>query len=490
MKGKILGILTVLLVLCTSLAIATSDPWWNVRTSQFLNFDNIMNLLSRISLYGILGIGVAFVIITSGIDLAIGSMVCLCGVLLSILLKVDYQPENPVNVTQVIASEQTIYLEGKGPLFPPGSTLRYTGGVGSGLVLTVDAVTENGAIRVREALTRNEKSGRIVKATPIQNFNADSLDVRLPPDFTASVNDQLQIFRPDGAVTVQKITSITRTATETTARLAKDPGEKYHADSFAVLLQRSQRCSIPVAVITVLLIATALGLTHGLLITRLRLQPFVVTLCGLLIYRGVSRWLTNDNPAGFGELQQVMGPVASGRIGLLYRGETLVFGIPIPFFLLLGLAFLATIFLTRTIWGRYLLALGRNEEAARFSGINTSRIIILAYVICTLMAAIGGMLFALEFSSISPSSFGNSFELYAIAAAVLGGCSLRGGEGSIPGVVIGTAVMQVLNNLITLLRIPQSLEYTIIGAVILTGVLGDELVRRAAAKRRLKQSAS
>jgi ribose transport system permease protein len=253
-----------------------------------------------------------------------------------------------------------------------------------------------------------------------------------------------------------------------------------------VLLRRSQRTSIPVAILLVLLTAGGLGLVHGLLITRLHLQPFVVTLCGLLIYRGVSRWLTNDNPAGFGELQQVLGPVASGRVGLAYRGEDLVFGIPIPFFLLLLIAVLAALFLNRTIWGRYLLALGRNEEAARFSGINTARITVLAYVLCSLLAAVGGMLFALEFSSISPSSFGNSFELYAIAAAVLGGCSLRGGEGSIAGVVIGTAVMQVLNNLIVLLKIPQSLEATIIGAVILLGVLGDELVRRAAARRRLR----
>lgn len=488
MKGKILGILTVLLLLCTSLTLATSDPWWNVRSSQFLAFDNIMNLLSRIALYGILGIGVAFVIITSGIDLAIGSMVCLCGVLLSILLKVDYQPDNSVNVTQIVATEQALYPEGQSSAFPPGSTLRYTGGVGSGLVLTVDAQLPNGSLRVRETLSRNEKSGRIVPAAPIQSFTADSLKATLPPDFSASVNDQLQIFKPDGAVTVQKIVAIERSATATTLQLAKDPGAKYHDNSFAVALHRSQRCSIPVAILVVLVVAIGLGLTHGLLITRLRLQPFVVTLCGLLIYRGVSRWLTNDNPAGFGELQQVLGPVASGRVGLLYRGDSLVFGIPIPFFLLIGLATLATIFLTRTIWGRYLLALGRNEEAARFSGINTSRIILLAYIICAVMAAIGGMLFALEFNSISPSSFGNSFELYAIAAAVLGGCSLRGGEGSIPGVVIGTAVMQVLNNLITLLRIPQSLEYTIIGAVILIGVLGDEMVRRAAARRRLKQS--
>jgi ribose transport system permease protein len=314
----------------------------------------------------------------------------------------------------------------------------------------------------------------------------DGLSLQLPALNSAATGDQLQLFLPDGAVTTQKITSVSTTDSGTTLGLVRDPGSKYRSGASAVLLKRSQRTSIPAAILLVLLIAGGLGLVHGLLITRLHLQPFVVTLCGLLIYRGVSRWLTNDNPAGFGELQQVLGPVASGRFGLLYRGEDLVFGIPIPFFLLLLIAMLAALFLNRTIWGRYLLALGRNEEAARFSGINTARITVLAYVLCSLLAAVGGMLFALEFSSISPSSFGNSFELYAIAAAVLGGCSLRGGEGSIAGVVIGTAVMQVLNNLIVLLKIPQSLEATIIGAVILLGVLGDEIVRRAAARRRLK----
>ncbi len=137
-----------------------------------------------------------------------------------------------------------------------------------------------------------------------------------------------------------------------------------------------------------------------------------------------------------------------------------------------------------TIWGRYLLALGRNEEAARFSGINTQRYTTLAYVLCTVAAAIGGMLFALNFNSVSPSSFGNFFELYAIAAAVLGGCSLRGGEGTIIGVVLGTAVMQMLNNMILLMKISDKLEFAIIGMVILLGVIGDELFRRLAARKR------
>ena len=101
-------------------------------------------------------------------------------------------------------------------------------------------------------------------------------------------------------------------------------------------------------------------------------------------------------------------------------------------------------------------------------------------MLCAVLAAIGGILFALDSNSIAPSSFGNFFELYAIAAAVLGGCSLRGGEGSIIGVVVGTALMQTLYNSIVLLKIPDELEYTIIGAVILIGVVSDEVIRRFA----------
>ena len=148
------------------------------------------------------------------------------------------------------------------------------------------------------------------------------------------------------------------------------------------------------------------------------------------------------------------------------------------------LAALAAVFLNRTIWGRYLLALGRNEEAAHYSGINTDRMVILAYIICAFTAGIGGVLFALDVNSVQPSSQGNFYELYAIAAAVLGGCSLRGGEGSILGVLCGTAVLRLLYNAINILGIPTQLEFAIIGTVILGGVIVDELIRRLAARRR------
>ena len=494
MKGKILGIFTVLLVLCAYLALATADPWWDLSSSKFLNPGNIQNLLNRLSLFGILGIGVAFVIITSGIDLSVGSIVCLAGVLLSLFLKVDYQPAMQIDVSRIVAAEQLIVTKGSLTELQPGSTVRYTGGIGSGLVLTVDSVaagSDGMEVRVKEPLQRDEADGKLVLAMPIAKLqNGQQPVVTLTGLTSLDVADKLLMVKADGSMTTQSVAAVQTDGQTQVATLAKPPADKYEKDAFAIILRRHQRTSIPVAITLVLLIAAGLGLVHGLLVTRIKLQPFVVTLCGLLIYRGISRWLTSDNPAGFGELQEVLGPVASGRVGILYRGQEMLFGIPIPFFLLTAIGIVAAVFLGRTIWGRYLLALGRNEEAARFSGINTGRVTLMAYVICTVLAALGGMLFALDSTSVSPSSFGNSYELYAIAAAVLGGCSLRGGEGSVLGVIIGTAVMQVLYNLITLVGIPQTLEYTIIGAVILVGVLGDEVVRRAAARRRLRQNAS
>lgn len=236
---------------------------------------------------------------------------------------------------------------------------------------------------------------------------------------------------------------------------------------------------VPAALLAVLVLSLGIGVLHGILITKVRLQPFVVTLCGLLFYRGFARWLSGDQTQGFGNGYDGLRQLAIGRIPV-----TDSFGLPMPFFVLVVLALLAGLFLNYTVWGRYLLALGRNEEAARFSGINTQRMIIIAYVIGSVTAGIGGILFALDVNSVQPAVHGNFYELYAIAAAVLGGCSLRGGEGTILGVIIGAAVMRVLYNAINILGIPTQLEFAIIGAVILLGVMADEIVKRIAATRR------
>jgi ribose transport system permease protein len=235
----------------------------------------------------------------------------------------------------------------------------------------------------------------------------------------------------------------------------------------------------PLALALVFAMVIGIGLAHGLLITKVRLQPFVVTLCGLLLYRGIARWITGDAEQGFGSQHENLRYLATGKVPFAAG-----FQVPVPFFIMVGLAVVAAIFLNRTIYGRYLLALGRNEQAALYSGIKTDNMVILAYVICSFCAGLGGLLIALDLNSVQPAGHGDFYELYAIAAAVLGGCSLRGGEGSIMGAVIGTALMRVLYNAINLLGAPTQLEFAIIGVVILLGVIADEVLKRITARRR------
>ncbi len=239
---------------------------------------------------------------------------------------------------------------------------------------------------------------------------------------------------------------------------------------------------VALALLAALGAALLIGLAHGLLVTKVNLQPFVVTLCGLLVYRGLARWITGDQTQGFGMGYEGLRQLAIGKIPI-----TASFGLPIPFVILLVLAVLSALLLNYTVWGRYMKALGHNEEAARFSGISTDRMVILAYTIGALTAGLGGLLFALDVNSVQPAAQGSFYELYAIAAAVLGGCSLRGGEGSIAGVVIGAAVLRLLYNAINILGISTQLEFAIIGAVILCGVTADELVKRIAAARAVRK---
>jgi len=243
-----------------------------------------------------------------------------------------------------------------------------------------------------------------------------------------------------------------------------------------------QHWPVPLALLAVVTLSLGIGLFHGLLITKLRIQPFIVTLCGLLLYRGIARGFTADQTVGFGNEFKSLRLLATGKVPFLPG-----FDLPAPLLFLAVVAILAAVFLNRTIFGRYLLALGRNPQAATYSGISTQKMTILAYVVSSGLAGLGGILFVLDVNSAQPVDFGSFYELYAIAAAVLGGCSLRGGEGSIVGVLVGAALMQVLRNMITLVTTRNNVEFAIIGAVILLGVVADELTRRIAAKRRTAQ---
>jgi len=231
----------------------------------------------------------------------------------------------------------------------------------------------------------------------------------------------------------------------------------------------------PLAALVVIAVSMVLGLAHGWLVARMNMQPFIVTLCGLLLYRGIARFIANDGTKGFSG--------AEGIEPLRHFASGKVLGVPAPFAILVVLSVVMWFVLHRSIYGRYLLAVGRNEQAARFSGINTRFIIASAYVVAGLFTGISGIMIAFYTNSVSPSNHGNFYELYGIAAAVLGGCSLRGGEGSIIGIVIGTALLLVLQNLVNLLGIPSSLNFAVMGAVVIFGVLADQLFQGRGRKR-------
>jgi ribose transport system permease protein len=224
------------------------------------------------------------------------------------------------------------------------------------------------------------------------------------------------------------------------------------------------------AVAFVVGLAAMLGSAHGFLVSRVRLQPFIVTLCGLLIYRGLARFIARDETKGFGD------PEEFATLKSLASGSAL--GVPTPFLFLAGLSLVLWVLLHRTVYGRHLFAIGNNEEAARYSGIQTKRVLASVYILSALLTGFAAVFVAFYTNSVSPSSHGNFYELYGIAAAVLGGCSLRGGEGSVFGVLIGVALLQVLQNLVNLLGIPSSLNFAVMGAVILIGVLADQVLNR------------
>ncbi len=212
--------------------------------------------------------------------------------------------------------------------------------------------------------------------------------------------------------------------------------------------------------------AGLLGVSNGLLITKLRMPPFIVTLSTMLAVSGAAYMLT-----GGGSAYQI--PPAFTWLG---RGT--LGGIPNSVFLLGGLYVVAHFVMTRTTWGRYMYAVGGNREAARLSGIRTERVLLAAYVCSALLAGFGGIIMASQLQSGSPM-FGQMYELYVIAAVVVGGTSLTGGRGTMFGTLIGAFIIAVIQNGMNLLRVDPYMQKVVLGLVILVAVGVDQRRGRA-----------
>lgn len=479
---KVLGIFGLLVVVCAYTSFMAQD--------SFLKASNIENTVRWTALYGIISIGVSFVIMTGGIDLSIGSVVGLVGCILAMSLQTTYTPLGSTEVTAVKEATQELVVEDASS-FRPGDKLWYleeqftVKNVADGTLEVEEEVwDETGQIQkvfvASELSEEKEEIRRGAYLMRLRSVNLENLDVELRPD------DRLTLI-PELGLSQDFVIHSTTTAGDgqTTINFYARENKKINGVFVASVAQRSQLMSTRNGVLIALGISLLIGLIHGLLITKVKLQPFVVTLCGLLIYRGLARDITGDQEQGFGSEYPHLKEWANGDFLQLMTGQEYSLGIPMPFIYLGILAVIFAIFLNKTIFGRYILALGRNEEATRYAGINTDRMVILSYMICSFCAGVAAILFALDLNSIQPAGHGEFYELYAIAAAVLGGCSLRGGEGSIIGVVIAAAVMRVLNNAINLIDgIDTSLEFAIIGTVILLGVIADEVVHRLAARKK------
>jgi ribose/xylose/arabinose/galactoside ABC-type transport system permease subunit len=232
---------------------------------------------------------------------------------------------------------------------------------------------------------------------------------------------------------------------------------------------------IAVTLLAGLAIGAAAGFINAVPVVKLNLPPFITTLAMMLMARGLSFKISHGRPI---PLQSP--DFTNTGIGFFLGGATRSLhmpGIPIPVIWMLVIVIACAVLLMRTRFGRYVFAIGGNEEAARLAGVNVARVKTMVYVISGMSAAVAGFLLMALFSSGSPQT-GSGFELQAIAAVVVGGTSLMGGRGSIVGTFFGALLIGILYNVMNLVGIESYTQDIVLGAVIVIAVVLDELRKR------------
>lgn len=230
---------------------------------------------------------------------------------------------------------------------------------------------------------------------------------------------------------------------------------------------------VPIGVIGGLLSGALCGVVNGTIIAKLKIPPFITTLSMLYATKGLSLVISGLKPIYFNDIPG-FGDISTGS----FLGEIIPgFAIPNAVVIMFAAAIIAGLILSRTVLGRYTFALGSNEEATRLSGVSVDRWKIAVYALCGMFAGLGGVLMASRLNSAQPS-LGAGYELDAIAAVVIGGTSLSGGEGSILGTVIGAFMISTLSNGLRILSVPQEWQIVVTGAIIVLAVYIDILRRR------------
>jgi ribose transport system permease protein len=228
----------------------------------------------------------------------------------------------------------------------------------------------------------------------------------------------------------------------------------------ATVLVNSGVAALP-ALLAGLALGFAAGMINGLLITRLKLPPFIATLGTMSVYQGLAYVVTDGQPVY---------NVPQSFVLLL---NSYIAGVPVVVVVVIGVALIAWLLLRRTVFGQNVIATGGSEETSWLSGIRVNRVKILVYGISGLLAALGGMVVVARISA-AQSEAGSPYLLTAIAAAVIGGANLMGGEGRIAGTLVGALILGALTNGLVLLNVPSFYEQIVTGLVVLIAVAIDQ----------------
>ena len=234
-----------------------------------------------------------------------------------------------------------------------------------------------------------------------------------------------------------------------------------YRETAAMLTLPNDAGTITLALATCLGMGALCGLLNGLMIAWAKLPPFIATLSLMTAARGVAAYMS----AGI--------PTYGLPSALVFLGQGRIAGIPVPVLLMLVLGAIMHIILTRSVFGMALFALGGNRETAMFCGMRVRSSLVCAYVLCGLFAAIAGVVLSARGNQVHPEA-GTGYELYAIGAAVIGGTSMMGGKGGIPGALLGAVFMAEVQNAINILDIPVAYMKPVLGALIVMAVMVDQ----------------
>lgn len=234
-----------------------------------------------------------------------------------------------------------------------------------------------------------------------------------------------------------------------------------------------------VAVVIAILACIVTGILNGALVAQCKLPPFIATLGTMTVARGVAQIVNNNYNT------DTIGEAAAGFRDVFYYGKT--FGLYNTIWIALVLFLAFNFLLGRTRSGRHIYAVGSNIEAAKLSGVNTSRSIMIAYVVSAFCAGVVGLIICAT-AGMGTMDAGTMYEMYAVAAAVIGGISTLGGQGLLIGVVVGSAIWGVLQNGLQFAGAPVAIRNIVIGSIVVISVLLDIVIRKGRSKRKTGNS--